>query len=90
VGVELAKGRRLKEIMDDMIGVAEGVNTTVAARQLALQLGLGVPVTEKVYQVLFEGVEPRQAITELMTAEAKHELAGERWELLSFMKSQKP
>lgn len=90
VGVELAKGRKLKEIVGSMTGVAEGVNTTAAARQLAQQLGLGVPVTEKVYQVLFEGADPRQAIAELMTAEAKHELAGEKWELLSFSKPQKP
>jgi len=90
VGVELAKGRSLKEIVDSMTGVAEGVSTTIAARDLAQQLGLGVPVTEKIYQVLFEGADPRQAIAELMTAEAKHELAGEKWELLSFVKPRKP
>jgi len=90
VGVELSKGRPLKEIIDSMTGVAEGVNTTIAARELAQQLGLGVPVIEKVYQVLFEGADPHQVIAELMTAEAKHELAGEKWELLSFSKPQKP
>jgi glycerol-3-phosphate dehydrogenase (NAD(P)+) len=90
VGVELAKGRTLKEIVDSMTGVAEGVNTAIAAWELAQQLGLGVPVTEKVYQVLFEGADPRQAIAALMTAEAKHELEGEKWELLSFVRPQKP
>jgi len=86
VGVELAKGRSLKEITDSMTSVAEGVNTTIAAWNLARQLGLGMPITEKIYQVLFEGVDPRQAVDELMAAEGRHELAGQKWELVSFFR----
>jgi len=89
VGVELTKGRSLKEITDSMTGVAEGVSTTIAARNLARQLGLGMPITEKIYQVLFEGAEPRQAIIELMTPEANHELVGQNWELLSLFRQKK-
>jgi len=86
VGVELTKGRSLREITDSMISVAEGVSTTIAARNLAQQLGLGMPITEKIYQVLFEGADPRQAMVALMEGEAKHELAGQKWELFSFFK----
>lgn len=89
VGVELAKGRSLKEITDSMTGVAEGVSTTIAARNLAQQLGLGMPITEKIYQVLFEGADPRQAMVAIMAAEAKHELAGHKWELFSFFRHRK-
>ena len=89
VGVELTKGRRLKEITDSMTGVAEGVSTTIAARNLARQLGLGMPITEKIYQVLFEGAEPRQAIIELMAPEASHELVGQNWELSSLFRQKK-
>ena len=86
VGVELTKGRSLREITDSMASVAEGVSTTIAARNLAQQLGVGMPITEKIYQVLFEGADPRQAMVALMEGEAKHELAGQKWELFSFFK----
>ena len=51
VGVELAKGRPLAEILESMNEVAEGVNTTLVAHNLAQQLGLEMPITEKIYQV---------------------------------------
>ena len=86
VGVELTKGRSLKEITDSMDGVAEGVTTTLAARALAQQLELEMPITEKIYQVLYEGADLRQAAAELMEAEARHELAGRKWKLLSFLR----
>ena len=87
VGVELTKGRSLKEITASMTGVAEGVNTTIAARELAQRLGVEMPITEKIYQVLFEGADPRQAIVEAMVVEARHELAGQKWELSSLFKN---
>ena len=90
VGVELAKGRSLKEITGAMTGVAEGVSTTIAARDLAQQLGLGMPITEKIYQVLFEGAEPREAVGALMAPEASHELTGQNWELSSLFRQKRP
>jgi len=86
VGVELTKGRLLKEITDSMAGVAEGVSTTLAAWNLAQQLGLEMPITEKIYRVLYKGVDLHQAVTELMEAEAKHELSGREWQLFSFFR----
>jgi glycerol-3-phosphate dehydrogenase (NAD(P)+) len=67
-----------------MIGTAEGVNTTIAARDLARQHGLGMPVTEKIYQVLFEGADPHQVVAEITSVEASHELAGQNWEFSNF------
>ncbi len=86
VGVELTKGRLLGEITESMAGVAEGVSTTIAAWNLAQQLGLEMPITGKIYQVLYEGVNPRQAAAELMAAEVRHELAGRRWRLFSLFR----
>jgi len=86
VGVELTKGRSLEEITKSMTGVAEGVSTTIAAWNLAQQLGLEMPITGKIYQVLYKGVDPRQAAVELIGAEAKHELAGRKWKLFSLFK----
>jgi glycerol-3-phosphate dehydrogenase (NAD(P)+) len=86
VGVELTKGRSLEEITKSMTGVAEGVTTTIVAHNLAQQLGLEMPITEKIYQVLYQGLSPKQAALELMEAEAKHELVGRKWRLFSLFK----
>jgi glycerol-3-phosphate dehydrogenase (NAD(P)+) len=86
VGVELTKGRSLEEITASMTGVAEGVSTTIAAWNIAQQMGLEMPITERIYQVLYEGVDPRQAAVELMAAEARNELTGRKWKLFSFLR----
>jgi len=86
VGVELTKGRSLGEITGSMSGVAEGVSTTSAAWDLARQLELEMPITEKIYRVLYEGVDPKRAAAELMGAEVKHELTGRKWRLFSFFR----
>jgi len=86
LGVELTKGRSLKEITGSMSGVAEGVTTTLVAYNLAQQLKLEMPITDKIYRVLYEGLSPKEAALELMEANVKHELSGRRWRLFSFFK----
>jgi glycerol-3-phosphate dehydrogenase (NAD(P)+) len=86
VGVELTKGRSLTEILSSMTNVAEGVSTTLVAWNLAQKLGLEMPITEKVYQVLYENADPRQAAVEMMGGNARHELVGRRWKLFSFFR----
>jgi glycerol-3-phosphate dehydrogenase (NAD(P)+) len=83
VGVELAKGLPLAEILDAMSEVAEGVNTTLVAHNLAEKLGLEMPITEKIHQVLYEDADPQQAAVDLMGGNTKHELSGRRWRLFS-------
>jgi glycerol-3-phosphate dehydrogenase (NAD(P)+) len=89
VGVELAKGRPLAEILKSMKQVAEGVNTTLVAHNLAQQLGLEMPITEKIYQVLYENYDPAQGAMELMGGNVKHELTGRRWRLFTLFRHQK-
>lgn len=86
VGTELTKGRKLDEITDEMDNKAEGVDTVLAARQLAKKLGLGMPITEQIYRVLYEGVEPRVAARDLLRAETRHELEGRKWRLLNVVR----
>jgi len=86
VGVELAKGRSLTEITHSMTGVAEGVATTSAAWELAQQLGLEMPITDKIYEVLYKGLDPTQAADSLIGAEVQHELVGRRWNLFSLFR----
>jgi len=89
VGVELTKGRALTEIISSMTGVAEGVTTTLVARNLAQKLGLEMPITEKVYQVLYEDADPRQVAVAMMGGNVRHELAGRKWKLFSFFRRRK-
>ena len=89
VGVELTNGRSLKEITASMDGVAEGVSTTAAAWNLARQLGIEMPITERIYQILYEGADPRQTADDLMSAQVSHELSGRKWKLFSFFRRRK-
>jgi glycerol-3-phosphate dehydrogenase (NAD(P)+) len=75
VGQELARGRPLQQILSSMSGIAEGVGTAVAARRLAHQLGVEMPVTEQVCRVLFEGLPVKDAVPALMERELKHEVS---------------
>ncbi|MDZ7289134.1 MAG: NAD(P)H-dependent glycerol-3-phosphate dehydrogenase [candidate division KSB1 bacterium] len=76
VGEEIGKGRKLQEITEEMVMVAEGVRTTQAAYRLAQQVGVEMPITMEVYRVLFENKDPKQAVNTLMTREAKREKFG--------------
>jgi glycerol-3-phosphate dehydrogenase (NAD(P)+) len=73
VGVEIGRGRLLKEVLGDMVMVAEGVETTRSARELALRVGVEVPIINEVYNILFEGKEPLRACYDLMTRGPKGE-----------------
>ncbi len=66
VGIELGRGRKLDEILNQMRMVAEGVKTTLSAYQLATKLGVAMPITEQMYQILYENKDPQQAVTDLM------------------------
>ena len=76
VGEELARGKSLGEIMGAMTQVAEGVDTTQAALRLAESLGVEMPITQVTHDVLFEGLEIRQAIADLMSREPVPEWSG--------------
>ncbi len=75
VGMELGRGRKLEEILSGMKMVAEGVKTTLAAFQLAQKLEVEVPITEQMYRILYEGKDPRRAVSDLMLRELKPERA---------------
>jgi glycerol-3-phosphate dehydrogenase (NAD(P)+) len=73
VGVELGRGRSLDEITSDTPAVAEGVRTTKSIVQLAHRLGIEMPIAEKMYAVLYEGLRPQEALTDLMERKLKEE-----------------
>jgi len=74
VGVELGRGRKLRDIMAGMHGmVAEGVLTADAALGLAQQHGIEMPITEQMHAILHEEKAPKDAIRELMGRPGKEE-----------------
>lgn len=73
VGQRLAQGMTVEEALAASPMVAEGVRTTQSAHALATKLDVDMPITQQVYRVLFEGLDPKEAITALMTREAKPE-----------------
>jgi glycerol-3-phosphate dehydrogenase (NAD(P)+) len=73
VGVELAHGRKLGEIVGSMKMVAEGIKTTNAAVDLAKRYGVEMPISEQMFQMLNFGVSPREAVQRLMERSLKGE-----------------
>ncbi len=73
VGVELAKGRTLEEIVSSMTMIAEGVETTSAAAGLAVKFNLELPITQQMDLILRGVRSPREAIRELMERTLKAE-----------------
>jgi glycerol-3-phosphate dehydrogenase (NAD(P)+) len=76
LGLELAKGRSLDDVLAERNTVAEGAPTTRAALELARDLGVEMPITEQIFQVLYEGKDVRKAVQSLMLRDPKHELEG--------------
>lgn len=75
VGLAVGHGNSLEEALAGMSQVAEGVRTTMAARELSRRVGVEMPIVNAVHAILFEDVEPRAALAELMAREPK----PERW-----------
>ena len=73
VGFQLGQGRKLNDILAGMRMVAEGVQTTYAASELAGRLSVDMPITRQVHAILREGRDPREALRELMERSLKEE-----------------
>jgi glycerol-3-phosphate dehydrogenase (NAD(P)+) len=76
LGRRLAAGEKLADIQASMHSVAEGVFTTKAAMQLATHYQIEMPITSRLNAVLFEGLDPRRVVPELMMRDPKHEMKG--------------
>ncbi len=75
LGIELAKGASLNEILAQRHSVAEGVNTAQVAVELGAATGVELPIATEVTRILFNGKSPQEAIQDLM----ERELKSERW-----------
>jgi glycerol-3-phosphate dehydrogenase (NAD(P)+) len=69
----LGKGKKLDEVLDNMGMIVEGVSTTKAAKELADSMNVSMPITEMIYDVLYNDKDVRQACRDLMTREGTFE-----------------
>jgi glycerol-3-phosphate dehydrogenase (NAD(P)+) len=76
LGRRLAAGQKLEHILSSTHSVAEGIYTTKAALKLAELYNVEMPITHQLSLVLFEGLDPYIAVSELMMRDPKHELEG--------------
>jgi glycerol-3-phosphate dehydrogenase (NAD(P)+) len=73
VGLELARGRSLKEVVASLGHVAEGVRSAREAAKLAASRGVEMPVTDAVSAVLEARLTPAAAVERLLARESKME-----------------
>lgn len=76
LGKQLAAGVDPKEYLASKRSVAEGFSTSAAAHALATKLGVEMPITENVYEVLHRGRPLKDAVKTLLERTHKDELAG--------------
>jgi glycerol-3-phosphate dehydrogenase (NAD(P)+) len=76
LGQRLAAGEKLPDILASTHEVAEGVSTTRAALQLAARFDVEMPITSQLGFVLFDGLDPKKAVSELMMRDLKGEMEG--------------
>jgi glycerol-3-phosphate dehydrogenase (NAD(P)+) len=73
-GYMLGQGKALSEVLESMGMVVEGVKTTKVAFELARRYEVSMPITEAIYQVLFNGKAPKEAVVDLMGRVKTHEI----------------
>lgn len=80
VGLGLAKGEKLDDVIASLGQVAEGVPTAAAVHSQGHDLGLSadLPIAEEIYNILFEGHSTRMALKNLMSIPVGNELAALR------------
>jgi glycerol-3-phosphate dehydrogenase (NAD(P)+) len=74
VGQQIALGKSILEITQGSRTVAEGVRNTRAVYLLAQRVGVEMPIVEQMYQVIYEGKRPVDAVRQLMQRSLKAEI----------------
>ncbi len=74
VGFGLGQGKSLDQIQKELGQVAEGVRNARSVRDLAVRLGVDMPISIGVYRLLYEDVPAKEVVADLLTRETKPEL----------------
>lgn len=73
-GILIGQGKTVEEATSEVKMVVEGINTTKSTYELSKKVGIEMPITTELYKVLFEGKNPKYAVSELMLRDKKHEI----------------
>ena len=79
-GYLMGQGKTMKEAMDEVKMVVEGVYSAKAAAKLGKKYNVSLPIIEEVNKVLFEDKSPKEAVNELMLRVGKAEHTALPWE----------
>jgi glycerol-3-phosphate dehydrogenase (NAD(P)+) len=74
VGLKLGQGQSIDSILKEMSMVAEGVKTTDSVYAMAEKYKVEMPITNQVYRVLYQGLDPKNAVNELLARPPREEL----------------
>ena len=74
VGKQIGEGKKLTQLLSEMHMVAEGVKTARSVYNLSNKLGVEMPISHAIYRVLYEDLDPKEALYQLMTRDLKQEL----------------
>jgi len=72
-GILIGQGKSLDEAVAEVGMVVEGVKSCVCAKRIADRLGIEMPIVNTAYDVLYNGVSPKDAVKTLMMRENKAE-----------------
>lgn len=73
-GIQIGQGKPLEEVLRDMGMVVEGVKTTKAAYEIAINNQVEMPITIELYNILFNGLDPKQGVANLMARDKTYDV----------------
>ena len=73
-GILMGQGKSLEETLDEVQMVVEGIVATEVAYKVSKDLNIDMPITNAIYSVLYQGVDPKEAVKFLMTRNKKNEM----------------
>ncbi|MDO4322431.1 MAG: NAD(P)H-dependent glycerol-3-phosphate dehydrogenase [Lachnospiraceae bacterium] len=79
-GILLGQGYSMEEAMKEVNMVVEGVYSAKSAMKLSEKYGVELPIIEQVNRILFEGKNPKEAVSNLMLRDSKQENSLIPWE----------
>ena len=73
-GILLGQGKSLDEAIAEIGMVVEGVKTTKSAYKLSEKIGIEMPITDEIYNVLYNNENVKESVNKLMLRDKKHEM----------------
>ena len=73
-GIKIGEGLSMEESVDSVGMVVEGIKTTKSAYDIAKKLNVSMPITEAIYDVLYNGQDVRDTVIDLMLRDKTHEI----------------